>query len=201
MQHLLRHNQYSSFEEFYLSVTRSFYLSESKSEAERLKDEPKQFFKNMQDCIESEVQRVKTILPITTWNLVREVTEQALWGGRMDWLAHSSKPFVSSLCIYQSPIALPSYLAEKDFASLGKMYTLFARVGGSKAISTAFREHIKVRLRLPCPHLIEPVMHSLLYLTLLKTRDAMTKWFNICLTSRHWLTQPLRRPSSARNRW
>ena len=37
--------------------------------------------------------------------------------------------------------ALPTYLTEKVFGPLGDMYVLFAR-----AISTAFRDHIQVRL-------------------------------------------------------
>lgn len=146
VQHLLRHHQYSSFEEFYLSVTQSFYLDESKAAAERLKGEPKQFFKQLQDCIESEVQRAKDILPVATWKLVREVTEHSLWSGRMEWIARSSKLLIPVCYSPMTLLALPGYLAEKDFVSLGKMYTVFSRIGGSKAISTAFLEHIKVRI-------------------------------------------------------
>lgn len=88
---LLRHHQYSAFEPCYMDMTSSFCLDESKTQAERLENQPDVFFKTMQDRVEAELQRAKAVLPISAWSVVREVTERALWQDRMDWVAMSSK--------------------------------------------------------------------------------------------------------------
>jgi hypothetical protein len=92
IQYLLRHDQYPFFEEFYIGTTTSFYVGESNTLAEKLKDNPRQFFKHMEYCIESEVERAKGILPISAWNTVREYAETAAWRDRMEWLAKTSEP-------------------------------------------------------------------------------------------------------------
>ncbi|CAA7266377.1 unnamed protein product [Cyclocybe aegerita] len=128
VQHLIRHQQYSAFEEFFVQITRDFYAKESEAEADRLKDEPETFFIQAQKWIEEEVERSKRVLPVTSWSIVRDTTETALWDGRMEWLSEGT---------------LPDFMERKDFASLGKMYVLFARVRGTKTICDAFRNHIK----------------------------------------------------------
>jgi cullin-4 len=92
IKYLLQHHQYSFFEGFYIETTSSFYTDESNALAEKLKDNPKQFFKDMEDCIESEVERAKAILPISAWNTVREFAENAAWRDRVEWLAKTSEP-------------------------------------------------------------------------------------------------------------
>jgi hypothetical protein len=132
-------------------------VEESKSLAENLKDSPKQFFKHMEGCIESEVDRAKAVLPVSAWNAVREFAETAAWRDRMEWLAKTSEPIY--LCIarfLKSDIlaALPTYMTERNFGPLGRMYTLFARVGGTKALITALRDHLQVSFlnSLPSAH-------------------------------------------------
>jgi len=66
-------------------------VEESESLYERLKDDPKQFFKHMEVCIESEVERAKAVLPVSAWSTVREFAETAAWKGRMEWVAKNSK--------------------------------------------------------------------------------------------------------------
>lgn len=90
IQHLLTYKQYSAFEEFYITMTRSFYLAESAEQAEVLKDNPKDFFRRGEKRIDDEINRSKTILPVSAWTLVREITEKAFWGDRMDWLSKKS---------------------------------------------------------------------------------------------------------------
>ena len=71
-------------------MTRSFYLAESAEQAEALKNNPKEFFRRGKERIEEEIVRSKAILPVTSWNLIREITEEAFWGGRIKWLSETS---------------------------------------------------------------------------------------------------------------
>ena len=88
---LLRHHQYSAFETSYMDMTSLFCLDESKTQAERLKNQPEIFFKTMQARVEAELQRAEAVLPVSARGVVREVAEQALWQDRMGWVAQSSK--------------------------------------------------------------------------------------------------------------
>ena len=76
-------------------MSRSFYLAESTEQAEALKNNPKEFFRRGKERIGEEINRSKAILPVTGWNLVREVTEKAFWGGRMEWLSEKSIVYLS----------------------------------------------------------------------------------------------------------
>ena len=129
-------------------MTRSFYLAESAEQAEALKNNPKEFFRRGKERIGEEINRSKSILPVTAWNLVREITEKAFWGGRMEWLSEKSIVYVylinGNLPIAQIIVALADFMADKDFAALASMYTLFARVAVTKSLCDAFRNHIRV---------------------------------------------------------
>jgi cullin-4 len=52
-----------------------------------LKADPQASFKHVHLRIEEEGLRSEAVLPVGTWSLVREVTEKALWEGRLDWIA------------------------------------------------------------------------------------------------------------------
>lgn len=129
-------------------MTRSFYLAESAEQAEILNNNPKEFFRRGKERISEEINRSKAILPITAWNLVHKITEKAFWDGRMDWLSEKSKVYTyltnGILLITQIIAALADYMADKDFAALASMYTLFARVAVTKSLCDAFRNHIRV---------------------------------------------------------
>jgi cullin-4 len=129
-------------------MTRSFYLAESAEQAEALKNNPKEFFRRGKERIGEEINRSKAILPVTSWNLIREITEKAFWGGRMEWLSEKSTVYVyltnGNLPIAQIIVALADFMADKDFAALASMYTLFARVAVTKSLCDAFRNHIRV---------------------------------------------------------
>ena len=88
---MLTYKQYSAFEDFYITMTRSFYLAESAEQADALKNNPKDFFRHGKERIEEEINRSKAILPVTAWNLVREITEKAFWGSRIEWLSEKSR--------------------------------------------------------------------------------------------------------------
>lgn len=128
VEHLLRHHQYSAFEDYYIEITQEFYLEESSKKAEALKHDPNAFFDSARGRIQEEAARSKEILPLPTWGPVREVTEQSLWSGRTEWLADST---------------LAGYMSSKDYESLGTMYTLFARVKATKALNVAFGNHVR----------------------------------------------------------
>jgi cullin-4 len=129
-------------------MTRSFYLAESAEQAEALKNNPKEFFRLGQERIDKEIDRSKAILPVTAWALVREITEKAFWADRMEWLSEKSivyAYFISGkLLITSMTVALADFMADKDFAALATMYTLFARVAGIKPLCDAFRNHVRV---------------------------------------------------------
>ena len=129
-------------------MSRSFYLAESTEQAEALKNNPKEFFWRGKERIGEEINRSKAILPVTAWNLVREVTEKAFWGGRMEWLSEKSIVYIYlikfNLLIDQIIVALANFMADKDFAALASMYSLFARVSDTKPLRDAFRNHIRV---------------------------------------------------------
>ena len=129
-------------------MTRSFYLAESAEQAEALKNNPKEFFRRGKERIGEEINRSKAILPVTAWNLVREITEKAFWGGRMEWLSQKSIVYVhlnnGNLLTAQIIVALADFMADKDFAALESMYTLFSRVAVTKSLCDAFRNHIRV---------------------------------------------------------
>ena len=149
IQYLLRHHQYVSFEEFYMGTTASFYVEESNSLAEKLKDNPKQFFKHMENCIESEVERAKSVLPVSAWNTVRKFAETAAWKDRTEWLAKTSEltyPCIARVLNTNLPVALPAYMTERNFGPISRMYALFSRIGGTKALITALRDHLQVSL-------------------------------------------------------
>jgi hypothetical protein len=146
IQYLLRHHQYLSFEEFYIGTTSSFYVEESNTLAEKLKDNPKQFFKHMENLIESEVERAKSVLPTSAWSTVRKFAETAAWRDRTEWLSKTSEltyPWIDRL-LNKDIAALPTYMAERNFGPLSRMYTLFTRVGGTKALIAALRDHLQV---------------------------------------------------------
>jgi len=86
IMHLITHGQYTVFEEFYVAITQSFYAAESLQLAESMKNDAKGFFKHVHLRIEEEVQRSKEVLPVGSWALVREATEGAILGGRLEWL-------------------------------------------------------------------------------------------------------------------
>lgn len=129
-------------------MTRSFYLAESAEQAEAFKNNPKEFFRRGKERIGEEINRSKAILPVTAWNLVREITEKAFWGGRMEWLSEKSRVYVyltyDNLLIARVIVALADFMAAKDFEALASMYTLFARVAVTKSLCDAFRNHIRV---------------------------------------------------------
>ena len=110
-------------------------------------DDAPGFFRHMRLRLEEEVKRAKMMLPVGSWNLVRKVTEQALWTNRIDWLANESK------CLrhrqrgnWLNPrTAVSIYMERGDIEMLGSMYTLFARVGGVKVLCASFKKCIQVR--------------------------------------------------------
>ena len=91
--HLLRHHQYAAVEKEYVGITQSFYRQESAEKAESLKDEPRVFFEQACTRISEESARVEAVLPVSAWSLVRTATENALWGGRVEWICKTSKRF------------------------------------------------------------------------------------------------------------
>jgi cullin-4 len=67
-----------------------FYEAESEERRSALKAGPQAFFKHVHLRIEEEGLRSEAVLPVGSWSLVREVTEKALWEGRLEWIATES---------------------------------------------------------------------------------------------------------------
>ena len=91
IKQLLVYHQYTLFEEHYVEVACKFYEEESERLSRAMQDDAPGFFRHMRLRLEEEVKRAKMMLPVGSWNLVRKVTEQALWTNRIDWLANASK--------------------------------------------------------------------------------------------------------------
>ena len=83
---LLHHKQYERiFEQFYLKVTREFYITESKQLRETLGAQP--FIMRCEQRDTQERQRCEAMLPARSWVIVQDTALKALLDGRLDWLA------------------------------------------------------------------------------------------------------------------
>ncbi|KAJ7275413.1 Cullin-4B [Mycena haematopus] len=129
ISHLCTHHQYSVFEEFYRDVTWQYYERKSAELAEgALKDNPKEFFDEIQKLIAEEVQRSKNLLPVGSWSIIRDATVKALLGGRMNWIAENT---------------IGDYLNRRDFKNLKAMNELFSDAKGDKVICSVFKIHME----------------------------------------------------------
>ena len=92
ISHLVTHRVYDAvFEVFYVETTAAFYRAESSELSQKMVAAPKEFFRHVTLRVEEEIQRSKDLLPIGSWAKVREVTEQALLGDRLVWLAEGGE--------------------------------------------------------------------------------------------------------------
>ncbi|KIJ95335.1 hypothetical protein K443DRAFT_51912, partial [Laccaria amethystina LaAM-08-1] len=107
VKHLIIHSQYSSFEEYYIQFTRSYYQADSADCATEFSGDPQGFFKHVMIRIQEETERSKAMLVVGSWGLVREATEKALLDNRLKWLAFET---------------LGSYMATGDLTTLASMY-------------------------------------------------------------------------------
>lgn len=176
-------------------MLRSFYSAESAEQADGLQNSPKEFFRRGKERIEEEIKRSKAILPVTAWSLVRAVIEKAFWGGRMEWLSEKSILYAhltNNKLLTQMTIALADFMGDKDFAALASMYTLFTRVAGIKSLCDAFRNHIRVRLRLLSYQIVYISILSLRSQSLIlsRTQLATKKWCKDYLNLKHWRIEP-----------
>jgi len=88
------HGQYDKFERYYILLTHDYYSSESQRLSKEQPNDPWSFFEHVQTRIKEEMERNKEVLPASSWGLLRETTERALWNNRLDWLAnHSTRSF------------------------------------------------------------------------------------------------------------
>ncbi|EDR04746.1 uncharacterized protein LACBIDRAFT_330354, partial [Laccaria bicolor S238N-H82] len=69
IKHLITHSQYSSFEEYYIQFTRSYYQADSADCATELTGDPQGFFKHVIMRIQEETERSKAILVVGSWGL------------------------------------------------------------------------------------------------------------------------------------
>ncbi|KNZ75711.1 Cullin-4B [Termitomyces sp. J132] len=122
--HLTVHNQYHAFEAFYIKITREFYTAEATELSQSMTSNARRFFGHIIVRIEEEEQRSKDLLPVGSWNIVRQAVDECIWGGRLEWLANN---------------IVGLYVENKDLVSLGTMYRLFKRVDGVKFLIKAFR--------------------------------------------------------------
>ncbi|KAJ6519453.1 Cullin-4B [Mycena sanguinolenta] len=128
ISHLYTHHQYSVFEEFYRDVTWQYYERKSSELTEVYKNNPKEFFNEIQKLIEDEVQRSQVLLPAGSWSIIRDATVKALLGGRMNWIAENT---------------IGDYLNHRDFKNLKVMNELFSDAEGDKVICSVFKVHME----------------------------------------------------------
>ncbi|KAG6890869.1 hypothetical protein C0992_012005 [Termitomyces sp. T32_za158] len=122
--HLALHNQYHAFETFYIKITREFYAAET-AELSQSMSNARNFFGHIMVRIEEEEQRSKDVLPVGSWNVVRQAVEESVG----------------------------LYVENQDYHSLGTMYRLFKRVDGVKFLIGAFRAYVLVSVPTPsCNH-------------------------------------------------
>lgn len=121
-----------------------FYEAESEEHQSALKAGPQAFFKHVHLRIEDEGLRSEAVLPVGSWSLVREVTERALWEGRLEWIVCGSPLLVWKVPINLCFAAVGPYMDSKDTTTLAIMYNLFERVHGIKSLCNAFRMHLQV---------------------------------------------------------
>ncbi|PFH45577.1 hypothetical protein AMATHDRAFT_82846 [Amanita thiersii Skay4041] len=126
------YDQYSSFEFHYLSLIKTFYTNESTTLAKEMKADAPSFFAHMRARLEEEIARAREVLPVSSWRVVRKATEEALWDGRIEWLANET---------------MSKYMANKEIDTLGSMYTLFSRVEGTKALCTSFKKYLQTSVQ------------------------------------------------------
>lgn len=89
--HLTKYDRYTSFEEFYLNETHTFFLTEGEEKMKDLESgEPTAFFTHADKRIEDEMARAKDILSPASWQLVQQTVEKALMGGRESLVASKS---------------------------------------------------------------------------------------------------------------
>lgn len=134
-----------------MAFTREYYTAESQRLADEQQKDPQAFFRFVQTRIQEEEERSKAVLPVGSWSSLRQTTEEALWGGRLEWLVTESMwflPILKATVADALPSAVGPYMTARDFQSLEAMYTLFGRVDGLKTLCTAFRNFIRVR----CSH-------------------------------------------------
>ncbi|KAG5641762.1 hypothetical protein DXG03_004274 [Asterophora parasitica] len=81
---------YSGFQNYFVQITHEFYTAESEELSQTMEADPKGFFRHGYLRIEEEEQRVRELLPIGSWAIVRETVEQSLWPNRLEWLANES---------------------------------------------------------------------------------------------------------------
>lgn len=90
--HLHAHRQYPFvFESFYLDITESYYTASSAELAQSTKDNAADFLKRVDLWVDDEMQRSKDLLPVGSWNLVREVTLKSMMMNRLEWLANGGR--------------------------------------------------------------------------------------------------------------
>ncbi|KAJ7071490.1 Cullin-4B [Mycena amicta] len=125
--HLYTHKQFSFFETRYRVATTDFYQNDSRQYAEKYKDDAKLFFEHVQSRLDVEMERSKKLLPVGSWNVVRDAALKALLKGRMAWVSGQT---------------VGNYLDAEDFASLKAMNELFSGAGNSKVVCDAFKAHV-----------------------------------------------------------
>ncbi|KAF7306598.1 CULLIN-2 domain-containing protein [Mycena indigotica] len=125
--HLRTHKQFSSFEIRYRDAAWDFYEKDSEEFRKKHKDEPKLFFEHVRTQLKNEVDRSEKLLPLGSWNMVREAALKAMLSGKMVWIAEG---------------ALGSYLDAQDFENLKLMNEFFSVADGSKLMCDAFKSYI-----------------------------------------------------------
>ncbi|KAI0078540.1 Cullin-domain-containing protein [Panus rudis PR-1116 ss-1] len=127
---LTHHNQYEPmFERPFLAFTQKFYATEAIERSKELK--PEVFVKHCLMRQQEEAERVRAVMPETSWSIVEDTVLRALLTDRLDWLAQG---------------ALPLAMENRETEELGKMYRLFASVDGRQVFIITFQDYVQAKV-------------------------------------------------------
>ncbi|KAI0358895.1 Cullin-4B [Trametes cingulata] len=129
VHHMHAHGLYRDIvEAIYHLSTDAFYRKESDALASAGTMSAKDFLAHAQARSKEELERAQEVLLPESVAAVQDTADNALLEGRLQWLAKD---------------ALESLMAARNDAQLKKMYKLFARVGGLKVLSAAFKLYVQ----------------------------------------------------------
>ncbi|KAI0367469.1 Cullin-4B [Pilatotrama ljubarskyi] len=129
VHHMRAHGLYADVvESTYLTLTHAFYTKESDAQASAGTLSAKDFLAHAQTRSKEELERAQEVLLPESVAAVQDTADSALLAGRLQWLAKD---------------ALESLMAARNDGQLKKMYKLFAKVGGLKVLSAAFKLYVQ----------------------------------------------------------
>ncbi|TBU26329.1 Cullin-4B [Dichomitus squalens] len=133
VRHMRAHDLYVEIIETpYLNLTHTYYIKESNDLAEGNKLKADEFLEHVKRRSAEERTRADEVLIESSVKSVHDTTDNALLAGRLQWLAND---------------ALDTLIKGRNDSQIKSMYELFAKVGGLKVLSAAFKVHVQKEVK------------------------------------------------------